>query len=228
MSSRCQTQRSDGLVAQDNDFCDEPPRHARAELRRRYSGHEFLDVLDDPRKNIGLLLEAYARLPLELRNRMKLTLAGQAGPPKSFWLQAEALGLSDRIEFISRPSAEELIRLYQKASIFALSSAEEGFGVVVLEAMACGIPVVSTRSGGPDDIIIDGDNGYLVPLNDAPAMAERIQQLSADAHLNRRVGTRARATVEKRYAYEVARRPFLEVWDRLTRNTIAAGQGVPS
>lgn len=171
--------------------------------------------LDDPRKNIVLLLDAYALIPEDIRSRLRLVIAGQAGPSDSFWQRAEALGLRDRIEFIYRPSRNELIALYQKASIFVLPSEEEGLGVVLLEAMACGIPVVSTRSGGPDSLIADGEDGYLVPLDDAAALADRIARLCLDEGLNRQMGHRARATIEQRYAEEVAGQAFLDVWDRL-------------
>ena len=171
--------------------------------------------LDDPRKNIGLLLDAYALIPEDIRSRLRLVIAGHAGPSDSFWQRAEALGLRDRIEFIHRPSRDELIALYQKAGIFALPSDEEGLGVVLLEAMACGIPVVSTRSGGPDGIITDGEDGYLVPLDDAAALADRIVRLRRNEGLNRMMGQRARATIEQRYSEEVAGQAFLDVWDRL-------------
>ncbi|MCX5724497.1 MAG: glycosyltransferase family 4 protein [Nitrospirae bacterium] len=171
--------------------------------------------LDDPRKNIGLLLEAYALIPLDIRSRMRLVLAGHAGPADSFWQRAEALGLRDRIAFLHHPSRDELISLYRQANLFALPSDEEGLGVVLLEAMACGIPVVSTRSGGPDSLITDGEDGYLVPLDDVAALADRIVRLHRNQGLNRMMGQRARATIEQRYAEEVARLAFLEVWDRL-------------
>jgi glycosyltransferase involved in cell wall biosynthesis len=67
--------------------------------------------------------------------------------------------------------------LYQEAKCFVLPSYEEGFGMVILEAMACGIPVVSTRCGGPNDIVLDGENGYLVDIGDVNAMAEKILAL---------------------------------------------------
>ena len=100
--------------------------------------------------------------------------------------------------------------LYQNASMFVLASDEEGFGVVILEAMACGIPVVSTRSGGPDDIITDGDDGFLVPLDDASALARRIEELHLNESLNRAMGRRARVTIERRFSEEVAEQAFLD------------------
>lgn len=171
--------------------------------------------LDDPRKNIDLLGEAYARLPSELRRRTRLVLAGLSGPPPSFWSRADALGVRDRIEYVAKPSRERLVELYQQASVFALPSDEEGLGVVLLEAMACGVPVVSTRSGGPDGVITDGRDGFLVPLDDAEAMADRLGRLLGDPVLNCSMGREARRTIEARYAERVAGEAFLDVWDRL-------------
>lgn len=171
--------------------------------------------LDDPRKNVGLLVEAYARLPDGLRSRTRLVLAGSSGPPTSFWWRAEALGVRERIEYVAKPSRERLVELYQRASAFALPSDEEGLGVVLLESMACGVPVVSTRSGGPDGVITDGKDGFLVPLDDAEAMADRLGRLLREPALNLAMGREARRTIEARYAERVAGEAFLDVWDRL-------------
>lgn len=170
--------------------------------------------LDDPRKNIGLLLDAFHQLPANLAP-VHLVTAGSAPPPAYYWARVEALGLQDRVRHVARPETDELVKLYQQASAFALSSDEEGLGVVILEAMACGVPVVATRCGGPDGIITDGHDGFLVPLDDASAMAERLARLCADTALNRRLGHQARATIEARYAAEVAGMAFIEMWERL-------------
>lgn len=171
--------------------------------------------LDDPRKNVGLLLEAYALLPAELKSATRLVLAGAAGPPPSFWQRASSLGLSGRVSFVHAPDAEALVRLYQYATVFALPSDEEGFGMVILEAMACAIPVVSTRSGGPDGIIADGVDGYLVALDDAAALSSRLARLLADGGLNRRMGEAARSTILARYEEDVAGQAFLGVYAEL-------------
>jgi D-inositol-3-phosphate glycosyltransferase len=171
--------------------------------------------LGDPRKNIGLMLEAYALIPERIRSRVRLVLAGISGPPDGFWQRAMELGLRDRINFIHRPPSDKLVALYQQASVFALPSDEEGLGVVLLEAMACGVPVISTRSGGPDGIITNGKDGFLVALDDGAALADRMARLLLDSGLNREMGQRARATIEQRYSEEVAGQAFLEVWEQL-------------
>lgn len=171
--------------------------------------------LNDPRKNINLLLDAYALIPEGVRARVRMVLAGKAGPPDSFWQRAEALGIQHRITFIHCPSREKLVALYQKASVFALPSDEEGLGVVLLEAMACGVPAVSTRSGGPEGILTDGEDGFLVALDDADALSDRLVRLCTDKSLNTQLGWRARQTIERRYAEQVAAEAFIDMWDRM-------------
>ncbi|MDD2800220.1 MAG: glycosyltransferase family 4 protein [Methylococcales bacterium] len=171
--------------------------------------------LSDPRKNIGLLLEAYARMPQSVQQKVRLVLAGFSEPPDNFWQRSDELKLNDRVIYIKQPTNSELVGLYQKAMLFALPSDEEGLGLVLLEAMACGVPVVSTRSGGPDGIITDEKDGFLVPLNDTEALANRLVRLCVNKDLNQYMGNLGRATVEKNYTEEVASKAFLDMWDKM-------------
>jgi glycosyltransferase involved in cell wall biosynthesis len=172
--------------------------------------------LDDPRKNIGLLLDAFALMPNREHERpLRLVIAGSAAPTGDFWRRADVLELRDRIQFVHRPSRAALVHLYQDASMFVLPSDEEGLGVTLLEAMSCGIPAVSTRSGGPDGVITDGIDGFLVPLDDAVALADRMSLLHGNQEMNCTMGRAARATVQRRFAKAVAGKAFLDVWQRL-------------
>lgn len=168
--------------------------------------------LSDPRKNIDLLLEAYASLPDSLKEKTELVLAGSSAPDRAFWSRTDQLQLSHCVRFVSRPNAAELLHLYQEATVFVLPSNEEGLGVVILEAMACGIPVISTRSGGPDNIINDGVDGFLVECNDCLAIADRLEQLLSDNLLNRCMGEAARETILSRYQTDVAGKRFLDMY----------------
>lgn len=173
--------------------------------------------LDDPRKNICLLLQAFYQLPPSL-SHLKLITAG-ARPTQEYWSLVESMGLQERISHVMRPEMSELVKLYQQATVYALPSAEEGFGMVIIEAMACGVPVVATRCGGPDGIITDGEDGYLVPLDNASAMADALASLCSDIERNKMMGREARTTVETHYASEVAGKVFLDAWDRLLQKT---------
>ncbi len=170
--------------------------------------------LDDPRKRVELLAAGFAAVAARFPD-VRLITAGSGEPPPAFWSLVRSHGLEGRVRHVTSPTQEELIRLYQGASIFALASDEEGLGVVLLEAMACGVPVVSTRSGGPDSLIEDGVNGFLVARDDAAALADRIAALLADDVARREMGRRARRTVDLRYSSTVAGDAFLDVWSRL-------------
>ena len=170
--------------------------------------------LDDPRKNINLLLNAFSQLPASL-SHVQLVTAGAGNPPPDYWALVETLGLHERVRHVHRPETGELVKLYQQATVFALSSDEEGLGVVILEAMACAVPVVATSCGGPDGIISDGNDGFLVPLDDAATMADRLAVLCLDSQRNQQMGRKARATIEARYADEVTGKAFVDVWDKL-------------
>jgi glycosyltransferase involved in cell wall biosynthesis len=99
--------------------------------------------------------------------------------------------------------------------VFALSSDEEGLGMVMLESMACGIPVVSTACGGPDSIVRDGVDGFLVPPNDPASFADRLARLVTDEALNRRMGASARSTVLARFDSRRAGEALLDIYDEL-------------
>lgn len=174
----------------------------------------FVGRLADPRKNVALLLDAFSLLPPEL-SHIHLVTAGSDQLLPEYWQQVEAKGLQGRVRHVYRPDIPELVKLYQECAVFALSSDEEGLGVVILEAMACAVPVVATRCGGPEGIIEDGSDGFLVALDDPAAMAGRLKLLCEDRSLNIAMGLRARKTIEARYAEEVAGRAFLDVWEML-------------
>jgi len=185
------------------------------DARRRQPYLLAVGRLADVRKNPMLLLEAYGRLVKARDDIPELVLAGAAPPDHRFWDRARALGLEDRIRMVLQPSTEDLAGLYRHALCLVLSSDEEGFGVVVIEAMSSATPVVSTRSGGPDGIITDGVDGYLVDRDDVATLADRIGRLVQDPDAARAMGARARATVEARYSDTVAGDVYLNLYDEL-------------
>jgi glycosyltransferase involved in cell wall biosynthesis len=136
-------------------------------------------------------------------------------PDDRFWRQAEQMKLSERIEVFKNPDLNTLISLYQNAAVFVLPSDEEGLGIVVLEAMACSIPVVATRCGGPDGIIQDGRNGYLVDLDDYMLMSKKIKILLENFELNNNIGRLARSNVLERFDTLVTGDFFIKIWDKL-------------
>jgi D-inositol-3-phosphate glycosyltransferase len=169
----------------------------------------------DPRKNVRLLIEAYSSLRRAVRSAPRLVLAGDSGPTPEDWKLATSLGVAEHIDIRVRVSSEELAELYRHASMFVLSSDEEGLGIVNLEAMACGIPVISTRCGGPDIVIKEGETGHLTPVGDAKALAVRMEELLANPSRRKSMGEAGLRVVQERFSQEAAGKVFLDKYDEL-------------
>jgi len=155
---------------------------------------------NDARKNTALLLRAFTRV-ISACPFARLTLAGDSPGPRLTALM-DRLNLRDRVECRGWVSEPEKIGLLRAADVFALPSNQEGLGIAALEAMACGVPVVSTRCEGPESFITDGVNGFLCPREDPEAMAARLVQLIRDRELRRRLGQAARETVLREFSAE--------------------------
>ena len=109
---------------------------------------------------------------------------------------ARELGVAEHITFTDAASREELPYYYNAADVCAVPSYYESFGLVALEAMACGVPVVATRVGGLKDTVQDGRTGYLVPWRCPEPFAERLDLLLTNEPLRRSLGREARAVAE--------------------------------
>jgi colanic acid/amylovoran biosynthesis glycosyltransferase len=107
---------------------------------------------------------------------------------------------------------EEVRTRLQESHAFLLSSLSEGISNSVLEAMACGLPVVSTNCGGMAEAITDGVEGFLVPVRDPAAMADRLERLASDVGLQRRMGEAARARVIKEFSLTAQGERYVDIY----------------
>lgn len=171
----------------------------------------------DPRKNLPLLIRAYASLCRQINPLPPLLLAGTTPPVERDWLLAKELGVERHIHYQGALSKAELARLYRNASFFVLSSNEEGLGIVLLEAMASGIPVISTRCGGPESIVKDGVNGFLVPVGDEVALAGKMQNLLQNPKAASIMGNWARCYAKEHFSLDAAAQLYLNVYNELFR-----------
>ncbi|NTV31263.1 glycosyltransferase [candidate division WWE3 bacterium] len=154
--------------------------------------------LDDPRKNIPLLLDAYALIKNDCPE-YRLVLAGPYD--KTVVDMVAERQLESSVELIGLQTQEQLVLLYQKAAFFVLSSRQEGFGIVLAEAMAAGLPVISTKSGGPEDVVVDGQTGYLVD-HEINSLAEKMKALATDASKRELFGKNSLERVRSLYSYD--------------------------
>jgi len=147
-----------------------------------------------PQKGCGHFLRA-ARLAAAQEPRARFLLIGSGPLEHHLRMTAEDLGIADRVRFLGhRPDAE---RLYAALDIFVLSSLWEGLPYVVLEAQASGLPVIASRIPGCEELITDGQTGFLVNLQDEAQIAARMVHLLQDPERRARMGLAARARVEK-------------------------------
>jgi D-inositol-3-phosphate glycosyltransferase len=199
--------------------------HPDTEAKRNY----ILCVarLSDPRKNVRLLLDAYAKLQHKTPAIPDLLLIGDP-PTAEIQSHLKKLGLANKVHLIGPKRSQELAELYRKASFFVLSSNEEGLAIVILEAMASGLPVVSTDCGGPATAIADGETGFLTPVGDAGALAAAMKKLLVDPALRERMGREGRKVAEERFSLCAAGKVFLDTYDKLLISDTARVPGTAS
>lgn len=173
----------------------------------------YVGVLE-PRKNVPALLEAYARVAHEFPD-VPLVIAGKKGWMfDAIFQRVTDLNLQDRVRFLGYVDEEELVALYNGARVFAYPSRYEGFGLPVLEAMQCGVPVVTTDVSSMPEVA--GDAALLVSPDDVPALTHALRRLLNDDGLARELSQRG------------LNRSAQFSWDRCARETIHVYESVMS
>lgn len=177
----------------DSEFFS-PRSESRVRGRIGFSGR-----FDDPRKNIGLLLEAVAMLRQRGHGVTALIIGGE--PTSAVRAAIADKSFADGVEFHPYGSREALLDGLRTLDLFVVPSHQEGLCIAALEAMACGMPVVSTRCGGPEEFVIDNETGHLVDF-DGNMMADAIVSILSDRQRRERFGAAARDLVRRDYSLE--------------------------
>jgi glycosyltransferase involved in cell wall biosynthesis len=160
----------------------------------------------EPRKQLDVLLRAMAhvrRAVPEARLAIVGSGAAAGADDQTRRLQqlARELDLQAAVRFTGAVDADTLLSWYATADAFALPSSSEAQGIVALEAMACGVPVVASAVGGLLGTIHDGQDGYLVPSGDADALAARLSTLLTNRPAQLTLGQAARRRVEQEFSW---------------------------
>ena len=138
--------------------------------------YKYINVcLLDKKKRVDILIKAFAKVYFELKN-IKLYIGGNGPEYNNLVDLALKLGVSEQVIFLGKLSRSEVLKHVSSANAFVLSSEYETFGVVLVEALALGKPVVATKCGGPESII-NADVGYLVDKNSVDSLAEGMSLL---------------------------------------------------
>jgi glycosyltransferase involved in cell wall biosynthesis len=180
--------------------------------------------LNDPRKGLERMVRAYAHIVSQDDHVPHLVMAGRAQLPNGTQDLIADLGMTPRIKVRSNVSAEALVTLYRGASLFLQTSHEEGFGMSLVEAMACGLPAVCTDTAGSREIVANGVTGWLVPQTSGPHMARLIadhvfQVLRGDGAS---MGVRARQRVQTMFSTDVTLKRYTRLYEELLSSGTAS------
>lgn len=175
-------------------------------------------------KDQASLIEAFALLRARGANeRVRLAIVGDGPLREKLAQKARELGVLELIWFPgARNDIPELMRAFD---VFALSSIAEGTPVTLLEAMACGLPVVATKVGGIPEVVQEGVNGALVPASNPAALADALEKYVEDAVRVAAHGAAARTAIERHYSVAAMVGAYTALYDRLS-NTKTNPRGI--
>ncbi|OGO70356.1 MAG: glycosyl transferase [Chloroflexi bacterium RBG_19FT_COMBO_62_14] len=179
----------------------------------------------EPLKGLDTLLQAIAQLKAEGLQDVCGVISVIGGEPDASPEQMttemghikslrESLDLDDMITFLGKRDQDTLQYYYSAAEVVVVPSHYESFGLVALEAMACGTPVVASETGGLVFLVRDGETGFHVPAGDAPALADRLRRLLLDEELRQRLGHRA-ADYAQSYAWPLVADQVIALYESM-------------
>lgn len=172
-----------------------------------------------PSKGVEVLIRSFDRVR-EQHPDVRLILIGRGHAERRFRSLAHALGLSQAICFLPPMTQPELAAWMRAARCLVLPSFSEGLGRVVLEAMACGRPVIGSRVGGIPEMIHEGVNGFLVNIGDVEAVQDRIRRVLDDPQLADQLGRNGRLMAQDLFSSEAYVKGYAEIIEIAERLTV--------
>ena len=172
------------------------------------------------RKGQRYLIEAVKRLGDEGVN-LTLELVGTGDAQAANEAQARALGVAGHVRFAGYVPRAQIAAHYRDAQVFVLASYNEGMSVATLEAMAAGLPVVVTRTGGMAELVEDGTNGFTFDWADVDALTAHIRRLAADRGLARQMGAASRARAQH-FTWGGATEQYLKIFEQMAQRPVRA------
>lgn len=163
---------------------------------------------DDPRKNIGMLFSVFEQLYAQLPH-LKLYVIGSVPLPSTVAPYAQKPFFKS-VVFTGYVEASALDMFYEQADLMLITSHQEGLGIVGLEALGRGVPVISTRCGGPEDFVLEGITGYLVEVNDVQAMVAKALLVLTDAQEHARLRQQGPEFIQKNFSVAAIEAKYIE------------------
>lgn len=154
------------------------------------------------RKGYYYAIEAISKLN---NKKVKYLIIGEGPEEKDLKSLIEKYGLEDNVILLGYVSEEKKYQYLSNSDIYLLSSLHEGFGICLMEAMYCGLPIVSTDHGGQTDFLIDGKNAFLVPIEDSSTLSQKIGQLIADTDQRDKMSGENKLDIKNFYFENISR-----------------------
>ena len=167
------------------------------------------------RKGLQRVVQALPQIRSLVSQQFEVEVVGTGSYQTVLEEQSMRLGVSDLIRFIGIVPYDQLEKSYQNADIFVLTSLSEGMPAVILEAMGCGLPIVASDVGGNNEIVHEGENGYLISGDKVDMLAKRLAALIDDAELRERMGRKSRE-ISQEYDWDKIMGVYDELYKRET------------
>jgi glycosyltransferase involved in cell wall biosynthesis len=174
-----------------------------------------------PRKGHDRLLRALTRPGLE---EVHVALVGSGPEREPLEALARSLGISDRVHFPGRVDEEVKWQILDSADAFVSATLHEGFGLMFLEAMAVGLPIVCPDFGGHTDFLTDGVTGFVTPVGDQARLADGIARIVADPQLARRMGETNRKLFYEKYGADRCAAAYEALFEEVIAHEAGAGR----
>jgi glycosyltransferase involved in cell wall biosynthesis len=164
------------------------------------------------RKGFDCLIKAFSinNLP-----KSRLLIIGEGPKKKNLQKQIDTLNLSNQIILVGKKTRLEINELFSKSDVFVLASRSETFGVVYIEAMAAGLPVIATKCGGPEEFV-DAQNGILIDLNDTKQLSDALLEMKNNIHLYDREAIAT--STRKNYSPEVIAGKLVKLYSEILQS----------
>ncbi len=171
----------------------------------------------EPFKGIFELLDAFYEISKKNQN-VKIIIIGEGHAEKKIKETVAKYNLSDYITFTGKISPETIQNFYQMADIFVLPSYTEGLPLVVIEAMACGLPVVASCVGGIPEIVKNNINGFLVPPRNKEKLTQKLEFLINDEKLRKKFGEKSLEAIDDEFNIDKKINKFIKLYTSLINN----------
>jgi len=168
-----------------------------------------------PRKGVRYLIEAFSQLYKKYPN-LSLQIIGEGNEKENLEKMARRLGLEKQVNFVGLLPHEKLPAYYQSAGVYVLPSQNEGMSNCMLEALASGLPLLATNTGGTQELIEDGVNGFILRMKSAEDIAEKLEILIQNEELRKKMGKASREKAE-RMSWENVAQEYMGIIKGLTR-----------